>query len=198
MEFVQHYETLYRQQICCCSNMRLIVFSLSSTVKVLLVCVLNTRCIYLPVFKSLLKLLNPSKRITIFISSDCIMKTSEGTFSSTEAKIWSICFDNWLSCRFYQASSLNHSFLISSLLLNALVPMFAGWLIPTTCFYCAISFEPRISATRLATNTCCLRWKLCFHCITVVDSDQKLQQCMFISRSSTICSCLCHGCCLKF
>ena len=48
----------------------------------------------------------------------------------------------------------------------------AGLLIAPKSLHCEISVVSSISATQLATNTCCLRWKMCIHCYTVVESDQ--------------------------
>ena len=115
------------------------------------------------------------------------MKTDEGILSSSDAKIRFTCSGHF-SGRFNQAGPVSHSLLLSSSMLIALVPMSAGLLIPLTCFHCETSVVSSISATRLATNTCCLRWELCIHCKTMVESDQKLQLFICISCSLTICS----------
>ena len=106
-------------------------------------------------------------------------------FSSFEAKIGFTCSGHSLSGRFRQASTLSHSLLLRSSMLNALVPITGGLLIPLTCFHCETSPVSSISATQLATNTCCLRWELCIHCITIVESDPKTTT---LSCSLTICS----------
>ena len=54
-----------------------------------------------------------------------------------------------------------------------------------TFFHCETSVVSSISANRWPANTC-LRLKLCIHCNTVVESDQKLQILIFISCSLTI------------
>ena len=94
------------------------------------------------------------------------MKTDEGTFSSSEPNIRCTCSGHSLSGRFSQAGPVSHSLLLSSSMLIALVPMSAWLLIPLTCFHYETSVVSSISATRLATNTCCLRWELCIHCST--------------------------------
>ena len=109
-------------------------------------------------------------------------------FSSSDAKIRFTCSGHSLSGRFNQAGSVSYSLLLSSSMLIDLVPMPAGLLIRLTCFHCETSVVSSISATRFATNTCYLRWELCIHCSTVVESDQKLQLIIFISCSLTICS----------
>ena len=109
-------------------------------------------------------------------------------FSSSDAKIRFTCSGHSLSVRFTQARPVSHSLLLSSSMLNALVPKSAGLLIPLTCFHCESSVVSSISANRLATNTCCLRWDLCIHCNTVVESDKNLQLFIVISCSLTICS----------
>ena len=43
-----------------------------------------------------------------------------------------------------------------------------------------------MSATRLAINNCCLRWRLCINCNTAVESEQKLQLFILISCSLTL------------
>ena len=116
------------------------------------------------------------------------MKTDEGIFSLSDAKIKFTCSGHSLFGRFNQSGPVSHSLLLGSSMLIARVPKSAGLLIPLTCFHCETSVISSISATQLATNTCCLRWKLCIHCNTVVESDQKLQIFIFISCSLTICS----------
>ena len=116
------------------------------------------------------------------------MKTNEGIFPSSDAKIRFTCSGHSLSGRFNQAGPVSHSLLLSSSMLIALMPMSSGLLIPLTCLHCETSIVSSISATQLATNTFCLQWELCIHCSTVVESDQKLQPFIFISCSLTICS----------
>ena len=115
------------------------------------------------------------------------MKTDEGIFSSSDAKIRFTCSGHSFSGRFNQAGPGGP--ITSTKFLDVdLVPISTGLLIPLTCFYCETSVVSTISATRLATSTCYLRWKPCIHCNTVVESDQKLQLFIFISCSLTICS----------
>ena len=149
---------------------------------------LNARRTYAIVFTSLLKLLNRSYRITAFFSSACVMKTDEGMFSSSEEKKRFTCSDHSFCGRFNQIGPMSHSLLLSSLMLIALLPMSVGLLIPLTWLHTETSVVFNISATRFATNTCCLRWELCIHCSTVVEYDPKLQHCIFISCSLTMCS----------
>ena len=174
----------------CCSSLKIVAFAfpLSSmlTMSVAGLCLLYVHRTYATAFTSLLKLLNRSHWITAFFSSTCIMNTDEGIFSSSDAKIRFTYSGHSLSGRFNQAGPV--SLLLSSSMLIALVPMSAGLLIPLTCFHCEKSVVSSISATGLATNTCCLRWELCIHCNPVVESDQKLQLFIFISCSLTICS----------
>ena len=143
----------------------------------------NVRCTYATVFTSLLKLLNHSHLITTFFSSACITKTDEGIFCSSYSNISVTCSGQSLFARFNQAGPVSHSPLLRSSMLIALVPMSAGLLIPLTCFHCETSVVSSVSV-----NPCCLQWKLCIHCNTVVESDQKLQLFIFISCSLTICS----------
>ena len=124
----------------------------------------KARCTYATVFSSLLKLLNCSHWITAFFSSACIMKTDEGIISSSDAKIRFTCSDHSLSGCFSQAGPVSYSLLLSSPKLIAPVPMSAWLLIQLTCFHCETSVVSSMSATRLATNTCRLRWELCIHC----------------------------------
>ena len=116
------------------------------------------------------------------------MKSEESILSSSEAMDRFICSGHSLSGCFNQADPVSHSDLLSSTMLVALVPMSAGLLIRLTCFHCEISVESSISATRLATNTCCVRWELCIYCNTKIEFDQKRQLFIFISCSLTICS----------
>ena len=177
----------------CCSSLKIVAFALSLssmlTTSVAGLCLFNARCTYATAFTSLLKLLNRSRWITAFFSSACVMKTDEGIVSSSDAKIRFTYCGHSLSGRFnQQASPVSHSLLLNSSKLIALVPMSAGLLIPLTWFHCETSVVSSISATRLATNTCCLRWELCIDCNTVVESDQQLQLFIFISCSLAICS----------
>ena len=96
------------------------------------------------------------------------------------------CSGHSLCGRFNQACPMSHS-LLTSLMLIALVPLSVGLLIPLTFLHCETLVVFIISATRLATNTC-LRWELCILSSTVVESDQKLEHCIFIWCSLTICS----------
>ena len=114
------------------------------------------------------------------------MKTDEGMFSSSDAKISFTCSAHSPSGRFNQAGPVSQSLLLSSSILIALVPMSAGLLIPLTYFHFETLVVFSISSTRLATNTCCIRWELCIHCSIVVESEQKLQLFIFISCSVTI------------
>ena len=66
--------------------------------------------------------------------------------------------------------------------------MSTGLLLPLTWFNCETSFVSNISATQLATNTCCLRWDLCFHWRTGLESVQKLLFWNFDSCSFSNCS----------
>ena len=116
------------------------------------------------------------------------MKNDEGIISSSDVKIRFSCSGHSLSGCFNQAGPLSHSLLLISSMLIALVPMSAGLLIPFTCFYCETSVVSSISATRLVTNTCCLRWELCIHFNAVVESDSKLHLFILIFCSLTICS----------
>ena len=106
----------------------------------------------------------------------------------TYAILACLTYSRHLLCnRFNQAGPMGPSLLLSSSMLIALVPMSAGLLIPLTCFHCETIFVSKISATRLATITCCLRWELCIHGCTIVESVQKLQQCNFMqSRLSVL------------
>ena len=165
-------------------------FSLSSmlTTSVADLCLLNARCNYATLFTSLLKLLSRSHWITGFFSSACTMKTDEGIFSSSETKIRFICSVHSLSGLYNHAGPVSHSRLLSSSMLMALVPMSAGLLIPLFCSHCGTSDVSSISATLLATSTCCLRWELCNNSKTVFESEQKLRLFVFNSCSLTICS----------
>ena len=136
---------------------------------------LNSRCTYASVVTILLKLLNRSHWMTTFFSSACTMKTDEGIFSSTEAEIRFTCSVHPLSGRFYQAGPVSRSLLFRSSISIAPLPMSAGLLIPLTCFHCEASVVSSISATQLATNTCCLQWQLGIHFNIIVESDQKWQ-----------------------
>ena len=69
-----------------------------------------------------------------------------------------------------------------------MVPKSAGLMILLTFFHCEASVVSSMPATWMAANACCLRYKLCIYCNNVVDSDKKLQLCIFISCSLTMCS----------
>ena len=145
-----------------CSNLKILAFAFSlSTMlatSVAGLCFFIAFCTYVTVFTFLLKLLNCSHWITAFFSSACIMKTDEVIFSSSEAKIRFTSSDHLLCGRFNQADPVSHWLLLSSSMLIARVPMSAGLLLLLTCFHCETSVVSSISATRLATNTCCLRF----------------------------------------
>ena len=140
---------------------------------------------------------------TVFTS---LSKNTESLLFKNGFIFFSVCHEDWLgyvltrdretetkfTCyghsrcgQFNQAGTRSYSLLLSSSMMIALVPMPTGLLIQLTCFHFKTSV---IFATRLTTITCCYWWKLCIHCITVVESDQKLQNGILISRSLTICS----------
>ena len=93
-----------------------------------------------------------------------------------------------ISGRFIKAGAVSYSLFTSSSLLFALVPTSAWFLLPLTRFHFETTVVSGISATRLTTNTCCLQWEQSIHCNAIVESDQKLQYCIFISCPLTMCS----------
>ena len=72
------------------------------------------------------------------------------------------------------------------MLIIALLPMNAWLLIPLKCFHSETSVVSIILATRLAKHIWYLRWELCIHCSTIVETDQNQQQYIVILCSLNI------------
>ena len=71
-------------------------------------------------------------------------------------------------------------------MLLALSPMFTGLLKSLTCPHRDLSAVSKTSTTRFSTNIC-LQWELRIQCSTVGESEQTLQQRIFVSCSLTFC-----------
>ena len=136
----------------------------------------------------MLKILNCPPPNNNFFCSACVMKTDEGSFSSTEARTRFTFYGHTLCDCFNQAGPVSHSLFLSSSMLIFLVPISAGWSIPLTCFHCETFVVSNISVTQLAKNTWCLHRELCINCSTIVEFEQKVQHLIFITCSLTTCS----------
>ena len=112
----------------------------------------------------------------VLFSSDCVLKAERNILSSSEAKTDLVCSAHSRPGFLNQARPVSHSLPLSSSSLICLALISAGLWKLLTCFHWEKSVLSSHSATRLATNTCCLWGGLGIHCSSVVESDQKLKQ----------------------
>ena len=124
---------------------------------------LIARFTYATAFMRRLKLLNLIHLMRACTSLVVAGNADGWTLSSSEAKMSGISLGQLSADSLSQAGPVNHSLCHKSSIVMNRVPISAGLFIPLTCFHCETSVVSKISATRFATNTCCLRCELFIH-----------------------------------